>query len=120
MDTNIREIVENLAATALLGNGYLDTQACNALANHNIIDATAPPMTSGSTYIGTTTFPPVGNGCQYVYNIYPWWPGYWPATYSDFLSRAFRIVKMLMDKKAIKLASIEKFVELVDEISKIA
>jgi len=45
---------------------------------------------------------------------YTWWPQYWSTV--DKHAVAFRVVKRLMEKKLVKLDSIDKFITVVDEI----
>lgn len=50
---------------------------------------------------------------------YGWWPTYWPTVYEDRTAKAFRVVKALMDKKAVKCNSVKQFVDLVNAISEV-
>lgn len=52
-------------------------------------------------------------GCNYT-----WWPQYYTVN-TDVTARAMKVVKTLMDKKLVKLQSIQQFTDLVDEIAKL-
>ncbi len=61
--------------------------------------------------------------CQitpYTYSdyYYHWYPSY-PAIVHDRTEKAFKIVKMLMDKKMVKNLTIKKFIDLVGEITEV-
>ncbi len=56
----------------------------------------------------------------YNNHYYHWYPNYYPVTIQvDTTKKAFEIVKVLQDKKVIKLSTVKQFVELVDSILKI-
>lgn len=51
--------------------------------------------------------------------VYPsWYPSYWYFQ-ADKTSTAMKVIKHLMDKKAVNIKTIPEFVSIVDEIAKI-
>lgn len=65
----------------------------------------------------------VHTGTTYHYVDYPYfhqnWYGYCNHTGEDKTKQAFKIVKLLMKKKLVKVDKVKDFVELIDEILEI-
>jgi hypothetical protein len=51
------------------------------------------------------------------------WPYYyqasWPTYYPDKTAQAFKIIKILMDKKIIKITNIKLFIDTVSQIAEV-
>lgn len=48
-----------------------------------------------------------------------YWSGWYGCYHIDKTRQAFQIIQILVDRKMIKLTSVKKFIELVDEIYKV-
>ena len=49
---------------------------------------------------------------------YPWIKSFGACDHNDNMETAFKIVKVLLDKKLIKVDSVKEFIELIDIIKK--
>jgi len=118
---NIEQIVNSLCLSQQQASSVNLTG--QAVAENTVMLSTTTSNGFTGAYTQTNSADNCVGGClsgyTYVYPSYPWWPQYWPVTYEDRTQRAFRTVKVLIDKKIIKLKSIKEFVDLVDEIAKI-
>ena len=86
------------------------SEIVNSLCSTTFTDAyNADCVSSSITVSGNLQ----SNSC-YPYTNYIWWPSYW--TTEDRTQKAFRVVKLLMEKKRLKLQTIEQFIKTVDEI----
>lgn len=115
METKISNIVNDLANTS---EPYTLTFANGGLTALGTI----PMNISGSrTFNGGVNVQVVSEPTNWAVNYCSssWWPTYWPSVYEDRHAKAFRIVKVLMDKKLVGLKTIKQFVDLVDELAQV-
>jgi hypothetical protein len=131
---NLEQIVNELSVTPSEMNLGLTTSEGFTVSNNTIqasIGGTVPgnsiSLSNNASKASIISGNSTSGGINFFYPVpanpvvqYSWWPTYWPVNYyEDKHSKAFKVVKVLMSKRVIKLTSINKFVELVDEIVRV-
>lgn len=105
----VRDVVNDLATCTdgMVGmNGTVTTATTTG-----IIDGSSGYILNNQ-YITPTITPTI----HYYWPQYSWWPVYWPSTYEGRYAAAFKMLKVLVDKKLVKISSVSKYQSLIDEI----
>lgn len=90
--------------------------SAQAETSFSISNMTTGGSTVGSTYYVGNPYPPWYEQTRWVPSTYTY---YWPSYQPDKTKQAFDVLKVLEQKGLIKLTSVKKFIELIDEIYKV-